>query len=191
MVGASIKVEVKNDKWKKLETKLQKELASQVILVGVPSGAKTPKTRTMGKDGKVRRRAAKINMATLAFIHEFGSPVNHIPRRPFMRQTLKKNHDEIVRRMGTVFSDIVRGNDVTKRMGRLGNRLRSLMQKEIASKDFKENAQITVSGGWMRNHVSGRPVRIVGKGSTTPLIDTGALRQSIIYKIAGPKEGNG
>jgi hypothetical protein len=45
------------------------------------------------------------------------------------------------------------------------------------------NSPITLSGGWMRNPVSGKPVKVKGKSGTTPLIDTGQLYNDFDYEI--------
>ena len=45
------------------------------------------------------------------------------------------------------------------------------------------NSPMTVSGGWMRNRVSGRPVHIAGKGFNKPLYDTGVLYAAFSYEI--------
>ena len=47
------------------------------------------------------------------------------------------------------------------------------------------NSPMTVSGGWMRNRISGKPFKVKGKGSTVPLIDTGSLRSSITHVVEG------
>ena len=45
------------------------------------------------------------------------------------------------------------------------------------------NAPITVSGGWMRNRVSGKPVYIPGKGFNRPGYDTGALYNAFSFEV--------
>ena len=44
---------------------------------------------------------------------------------------------------------------------------------------------ITVEGGWMWNGIAHKPFKVKGKGSSTPLIDTGSLRSSITHVIEG------
>ncbi|MBR1821501.1 MAG: hypothetical protein IJ769_07760 [Clostridia bacterium] len=50
---------------------------------------------------------------------------------------------------------------------------------------FAPNAGITVEGGWMWNRIAHKPFKVKGKGSSTPLIDTGSLRSSITHVIEG------
>ena len=46
------------------------------------------------------------------------------------------------------------------------------------------NSPITLSGGWMRNPVSKKPVKVKGKSGTTPLVDTGQLYNDFDWEIA-------
>ena len=45
------------------------------------------------------------------------------------------------------------------------------------------NAPVTLTGGWIRNPVSGKPVKVKGKSGTTPLVDTGQLYNDFGYEI--------
>ena len=45
------------------------------------------------------------------------------------------------------------------------------------------NAPLTVSGGWIRNFSSGRPVHVEGKGFDKPLYDTGELYHSFSFEV--------
>jgi hypothetical protein len=47
------------------------------------------------------------------------------------------------------------------------------------------NSPITLSGGWMRNPVSGKPMKVKGKSGTTPLVDTGQLYNDFDWEITG------
>ena len=47
------------------------------------------------------------------------------------------------------------------------------------------NSPITLKGGWMRNPVSKKPVKVKGKSGTTPLVDTGQLYNDFDWEIAG------
>lgn len=191
MIAATCSVEISDRRWKKLVDEDMRKLAKQCFLVGIPSGAKPPKKWVVTDNGAVRYKPSRINMATLGYIMEKGSVVNNIPPRPFMQQFIDRNRDGINKRMSSLFTAITQGKDVSARMHRIGNQFRSMMQQSISSGDYKENAPITTEGGWMRNKVSGKFVKIAPKRSTKPLMDTGALRQSIVYKIAGTSEGNG
>ena len=45
------------------------------------------------------------------------------------------------------------------------------------------NSPITLKGGWMRNPVSGKAVKVKGKSGRTPLVDTGQLYNDFDYEI--------
>ena len=47
------------------------------------------------------------------------------------------------------------------------------------------NSPITLSGGWMRNPVSKKPVKVKEKSGTTPLVDTGQLYNDFDFEITG------
>jgi len=47
------------------------------------------------------------------------------------------------------------------------------------------NSPITLKGGWMRNPVSKKPVKVKGKSGTTPLVDTGQLYNDFDWEITG------
>ena len=47
------------------------------------------------------------------------------------------------------------------------------------------NSPITLSGGWMRNPVSGKPMKVKGKSGTTTLVDTGQLYNDFDWEITG------
>lgn len=191
MVQVKCEFKVDDKKWKKLVTNQMSDLARSCFLVGIPSGSKAPRTRHVSKNGRITYKPSPINMATLGWIMENGSKVNRIPPRPFMKHFLTKNGDGINKRMKNLFDAIIRGDDVEKRMKRLTASFKSMMQLSISSGEFQANNHITVNGGWLRNRKSGKPVKIAPKKSTKPLMDTGALRQSIICKVAKATEGNG
>ena len=67
------------------EVRLSRRL---VALVGIPGDAQNP------VDAK--GNPAKINMASLAYIMEKGSPVNKIPPRPFMEETRKASMKRVL-----------------------------------------------------------------------------------------------
>lgn len=117
-----------------------------------------------------------MTLAEIALINEFGTTKagrNHkvtIPSRPFMRQAADKNEKEWLD-----FSENVVGKMIDKGAG-AGQAYNIIGQK--VEGDIKE---IFVTGDFAPN----APATIAKKGSDTPLIDTGKLRQSIRYRIEG------
>lgn len=151
-----------------------KGLSTRVALVGIPGGLE----------------AGKTTLATIALVLEKGSEVMKIPPRPFMRQTRDAAaHGRFAKLMRQYYQLVTEKKmPAEQALKRLGAAYVGEMQGTIISGDFKANAPITIHGGWMRNRISGRPFKVDGKHSTRPLIDTGRLRQSITFKVAGAKE---
>ena len=148
-------------------------LKSNRVLIGIPQANSTAR--------------GEINNAELAFIHTNGSPVNRIPPRPFLEPGVEEAKDEIAGRMKAAAEAAVKGDtgaamDELHKAGLYGE---NAAKSYIGAGHHEPNAGITVNGGWMRNRVSGKPVFVKGKGSSTPLIDTGSLRSSITHVIEG------
>ena len=126
-------------------------------------------------------------IAEVAAWNEFGT--YNIPERPFIRQSVDKNEAAIKAMCAAQLKAIVEGKaDADKAIRAVGALQVGLMQHEIISGNFEENAPITIKGGWMRNQKSGKPFYVKGKESSTPLVDTGRMRQSIHY-VVKPREG--
>ena len=159
------------------KAKIERELRAArkiVALVGIPS------------DAKRHEDNPNIGLAEIAFIMEKGSAVNNIPARPFMHQTRERNEKRVLGLSKKLLKNLSNGSttamDAIKKLGGAYE----LAMKEIFTKgSFEGNAQITIDGGWMRNHVSGKPFYVEGKKSSHPLEGkTGILRQSIKFKVA-------
>lgn len=149
-------------------------LKSNRVLVGIPSAS-------------AGGRGEGMTNVDLAFIHSNGSPKHHIPARPFLEPAIAEATDSIAGRMKEAAIKAIDGDT-----GAAMNELHKAgMYGENAAKDYigsgnhAPNAPITIAGGWMRNHVSHKPFKVEGKGSSTPLIDTGSLRSSITHVIEG------
>ncbi len=124
---------------------------------------------------------AHLTMVGLATVHEFGATIQHpgggggaaghhvvIPERSFIRATVDANGDEyraIIRRladqvlMGTLTAE--------KALGRLGLRIVSDIQGRIEAGIAPALAPATVRA----------------KGSSKPLIDTGALKNAVTFVV--------
>lgn len=107
-------------------------------------------------------------LAVIAAANEFGT--SRIPERSFLRVPLRANQDDFAK----VFRNqlpLVASGELTlfQLMSQLGARAVSVSQEAISSGIQPPNAQSTVER----------------KGSSTPLVDTGRLRQSITYVVEG------
>lgn len=123
------------------------ELVKKDVFVGIPEEA-----------NKSLEDQPSFNMASLAAVLEFGN--DHIPERPFLRQTLNDNREKYVSMFVNLFKKGVEPEKIYEQLAL------------IAQADVQENI---VRGNWVPNN----PKTIKRKGSSKPLIDTGRLRQSI------------
>ena len=147
------------------------------IYYGVPS-------ETSGKrPGLDLEEKPKYNNAQILQLMEYGSPINNIPKRELLTPVVNKYSVQISAALEKIISALLQNNtgqaDIL--MQRLALRVENWCKKFFTDEDnnWEPNAPITIYGGWMRNKVTGKPIYIKGKGSDRPLIDTGALRQSI------------
>jgi len=143
--------------------KLTKALGSQFsIKVGI-----------MGSNAQKNHNKSSLTNAQIGFINEFGSYTKKIPPRSFLEMPLRlyladyllkkkafsqQAIDEAVKN-GTLF-------DLARKVGIVGE---EVVQQAFATRGF---------GKWKPN----APSTIKGKGSDSPLIDTGELRRSITSK---------
>ena len=108
-----------------------------------------------------------VTYAQVAAYNELGTST--IPSRPFMKQSWE-NHPDVVEGICAQAKAVLDGGgDAQTVLNMIGTGLKGLMQQEIVSGNFVPNA----------------PSTIRKKGSATPLVDTGAMRQSVQYKIEG------
>jgi hypothetical protein len=155
---------------KMLQDRLQclKYLATHTVEVGLTSSA----------SGR--------SQALLA-IHEHGSPAMHIPARPVVKPALAK--PSVRAEMGQAMmnacaaaldGDLSGVTAALEESGRAGvDGIHAYIDKGIPP----PNSPITLKGGWMRNPVSGKPVKVKGKSGTTPLVDTGQLYNDFDFRI--------
>lgn len=104
--------------------------------------------------------------------NEYGT--KKIPSRPFLRQTVEDQGDKIQRiGAGAVAAALDQGGGSEAVLNQLGVSMKGAIQRQIVKGDFVPNAPSTVAA----------------KGSSKPLIDTGHMRQSIVYVIRKKGEG--
>ena len=99
-----------------------------------------------------------FNLASLGAVLEFGN--EHIPSRPFLRQTLSENQEKYTALFVKLFESGVSIEQIYEQIAL------------IAQGDVQQNI---VNGNWTAN----APSTIKRKKSSKPLIDTGKLRQSV------------
>ena len=124
---------------------------------------------------------------TLLAIHEHGDPVMHIPARPVVKPALSQasTRKEMSAAMLSACAAANEGDlraviSAMEDAGKAGvDGIHAYIDKGIPP----PNSPITLKGGWMRNPVSKKPVKVKGKSGTTPLIDTGQLYNDFDYEI--------
>ncbi|MBN6075800.1 hypothetical protein HYE60_11200 [Aggregatibacter actinomycetemcomitans] len=124
-----------------------KSLKEKAVYVGFPAEF----------DEKVEG-SENFNLASLAAVLEFGN--EHIPSRPFLRQTLEENQEKYTALFVQWFEQ---GVQVAQIYERLAVMAQGDVQMNIVKGEWVENAKSTIRR----------------KKSSKPLIDTGKMRQSV------------
>ena len=131
------------------------------VKVGLPRGS-----GTHGPSG--------LPVVTLGVIHEFGSSDGRIPERPFLRMTMRRKRREHYALIRDLAHTVTSGRSTPRiALSQLGAVAAANVQEQIADGTPPPNA----------------PATIRRKGSSTPLVDTGALRQAITYQVFRSKGG--
>lgn len=113
-----------------------------------------------------------LSNADIASFHEFGTTFEdgseNIPQRSFIGSSIDELRPELKELSKKLQGQILVGKLTTKQaLGLLGEKVKAHIINKINSGIDPGNA----------------PETIIRKGSTTPLIDTGQLKQSITYKV--------
>ena len=132
-------------------------------------------------------QSASSRSRWLLALHERGAPGAHIPPRPVVGPALAKAETRAAIAEGLVTAceaaaagdpDSVTGG--FEQAGEAGVRgIRDYIDAGIQP----GNAPLTISGGWIRNFTSGKPVHFPGKGFDKPMYDTGELYDSFDFEV--------
>nr|WP_304956395.1 hypothetical protein [uncultured Acetatifactor sp.] len=112
------------------------------------------------------------DMCDVAAYNELGT--EHIPARPFIRQSVDDNESKINSFLKEEVKDFTHGKSAEQILKEIGIFQKDLMQDKITSGSFAPNADSTIKK----------------KGSSKPLVDTGRMRQSVNYVIQKKGSGN-
>lgn len=118
-------------------------------------------------------------LALQAYIKEHGSPAYRVPPRPFLEPGIEKHLDMVKGGMKAALLDVLNGGDGRTQRENLGGAIAGKVQEY-----FEED------NGWpplSPKTIARRKKGSDGTPSDLPLVDTGALRQSITY-IIRPKD---
>ena len=121
----------------------------------------------LAQDGSMKDEKSDITLIEKATFNEFGT--EHIPPRPFIRQTFDENEDELTALAVKLDTQILQEKITRKKaLDMLGQTHQNQIQSNMVTRGaFEENAEITK----------------IKKGSDMPLVDTGQLRQSISFEV--------
>jgi phage gpG-like protein len=165
MLKQNTKILVKNDRTGAVALAL-KLMGSLEVLVGIPA-EKAPRTSAEAK-------TQPINNAALGYIHNYGSPTQNIPARPFMEPGIKDARagiEESLQRAGVAALD-----------GNPDKMMQSLHAAGIkASTSVKNKINSNIPPPLGESTLAARRRR--GRTGTKTLIDTGQLRNSITYVV--------
>lgn len=108
-------------------------------------------------------------MATLAAVHEFGAPSKGIPERSFLRSAIIEGSQQINDIVAEGVKAYARQQKQVDLMfyNNIGLFASNLVKEKIVKGPFRPLSEATINR----------------KGSSKPLIDTGALRQSISWEV--------
>jgi hypothetical protein len=136
-------------------------LKRKQVLAGVP-------------EAKARRKGDPINNATLAYIHDKGSPSQNIPARPFMEPGIKSVAPQIERKLLSAGNAVLEGDSVKtdKALEAVGLVAQNGIRMKINSDIPPALKPATLAARRRR-----------GRTGTRSLIDSGQLRNSIIYVV--------
>jgi hypothetical protein len=156
------------------------------VMVGVPG------------DKAGRREGGPINNAELAYIHDKGAPEANIPARPFMEPGIASVREQLIKEMQNAGNAALKGGtSVVTYLNRVGIIATRAIKAKISEGIPPPLAPSTIAGRIRR--IKGKKrrqkitdARAVGtpwsrqlgtEGIFTPLIVTGALRNSITYVL--------
>ena len=123
----------------------------------------------------------------LLALHERGAPGAHIPPRPVVGPALAQAEVQAAVSDGLISAcEAAAAADpagVTAGFEEAGQAGVDGIHAYIDAGISPGNAPLTISGGWIRNFSSGRPVLVPGKGFNLPMYNTGELYGSFDYEV--------
>lgn len=123
-------------------------------------------------EGSQQPESGELNMATLGAVQHFGSEDGRIPARPWLDTGVESGTQEILE---TIRSGADKGLPLDAVLEQVGVVAAGAVQEYMTDLRTPPNA----------------PVTIERKGSDNPLIDTGAMRQSVSYAVIREKPTEG
>ena len=136
-------------------------LAGRKVMIGIPAS-------------EGQRDGEPINNATLGYIHEYGSPSQNIPARPFLIPGVKDAMPKARAKLGDAIKDILRGKqeDAQKALHAAGLIASSRVKEKLVEGPFAPLSASTIRARERR-----------GVTRTKPLIDTGDMQRHVTYVV--------
>ena len=140
---------------RKLQQLKERLATNQEAAIGLPADAGT-------------HPDAGMSYARLGAIHEFGSPSAGIPERSFLRAPLRAAQDELAGHFREMMPLVAQGEmTMQQALDAIGAKAAAVSQEAIGAGIPPANSDETARR----------------KGSSKPLVDTGALRQAITWVV--------
>ena len=136
-----------------------------------------------------RPEEGTIDNAGIGLVQEFGSLVNKVPARSWLRMPIVHRIKMILKAVSNKKREVEQAfenGDGEVIYMVLGLACESAIQEAFDSHGFgtwAPNRPLTIEGGWGRNGKSGKAFFTKGKKSDSPLIDTGEFRQSVTSSV--------
>ncbi len=131
--------------------------------------------------------SASARSRFLLGIHSHGSPIMRIPPRPVVKPALAQEGlrtelgEKLAEACEAAFDGDLAGTE--KGLEDAGQRGADGIREYIDAGIPPPNAPVTLSGGWIYNRVAKKGVLVKGKSGSTPLVDTGQLRDDFDWEI--------
>ena len=123
----------------------------------------------------------------LLAIHTHGSPVMRIPPRPVVQPALAQEGlraamgEKLLESCEAALDGDLSGTAAG--LEEAGKRGADGIREYIDGQIPPPNSPVTLSGGWIYNRVAKKGVLVKGKSGSTPLVDTGQLRDDFDYEV--------
>lgn len=152
--------------FRRIVATFNKQKRGSGVVVGIFEGAKNPDSDT------------PFSVAQYGGVHEFGEPSVNIPQRSFMRSTFDEQKRKYVTRVAKLQGKVIDGKiGIRQMLNKLGILVQGDIKKKLTRGPFIPLSPATIESRKFRAEAAGG-----SKFSTKPLIDTGTLRNSIIFE---------
>ena len=131
--------------------------------------------------------SASARSRFLLGIHSHGSPIMRIPPRPVVKPALAQEGlrsemgDKLAEACEAAFEGDLEGTE--KGLEEAGQRGADGIREYIDAGIPPPNSPVTLNGGWIYNRVAKKGVLVKEKSGSTPLVDTGQLRDDFDWEI--------